>query len=78
MGVLKRFGDRPAGDLVEDDPLNLLWIEVQCLDQVPGDGLPLAVTVSREIDLRRGAGELAELTHDASAAADNLISRLEV
>ena len=49
-GVLEGALDRLAGDLVEDHPLDR-DLGLEHLQQVPGDGLALAVLVGREEEL---------------------------
>ena len=48
------------------------------LQQVPGDGLPLAVLVGGEIQLVGGCHELLQLTHLVPLAAAQNVERLEV
>ena len=58
-GVLQRVLDRPRGDLVEDHPLDR-DLRLQFLQQVPGDRLPLAVTIGGEqefVGVRQGGLE---------------------
>ena len=50
--LLHRAPDRLAGDLVEDHPADR-DLGLEHLEQVPGDGLALAVLVGREEELVR-------------------------
>ena len=48
--MLRGFANRVAGDLVEDHPVHR-HLRLEHLEQVPRDGLALAVLVSREVEL---------------------------
>ena len=48
--VVDRLADRLRGDLVEDHPADR-YARLQRLQQVPGDGLALAVLIRREVEL---------------------------
>ena len=69
-------GDRLGGDLVEDHPVHG-HAGLERVDQVPGDGLALAVLVCREVDL---AGVLHQLLEPADlllAVGADHVERLE-
>ena len=63
-GVLKRCLDGRRGDLVEHHPAHrhVRW-RVQHLEQVPRNGLSLAVLISGEIQLVGLLEQLAQLRH---------------
>ena len=75
--LLERALDRRAGDLVEDHPPDR-HLRLQHLDQVPGDGLALAILVRREQELLRVGQPLAQLADLALLVGVDDVQRLEV
>ena len=71
--VLRDFVERDAGDLFV---LVLLIIEPECRDEMPGNGLPLAVRVGCEINAVRLLHFLAERCQQLTLSADGDIFRL--
>ena len=68
--------DRGLGDLVEDHPLHR-DLRLQVLEQVPADGLALAVFVGGEVQLAGVLHQHPQLFDDLGAALGQLVRRLE-
>ena len=76
-GVVDRLGDRLLGDLVEDHALGG-HLGLELAQEVPGDGLPLAVTVGGEQQFV-ALGEVGlELAHRGALLGVDDVERLEV
>jgi hypothetical protein len=73
----KSVADRTAGDFVKDQPHDG-DIGLQHLDQVPGDGLSLAVFVSREVELGRALELLLESRDLLFFVGGNHVERCEI
>ena len=71
--LLEGLGDGFFGDLVEHHALVAAVVAADGLPQVPGDGLPLAVKVGREVDRVGAGGELPEFAHHFLLARENLV-----
>ncbi len=70
-------GDGRRGDLVEHHPAHR-HLGVQRLDQVPGDGLALAVLICREVELVGVLDQRLELVDLVLAVGADHVERLEV
>ncbi len=70
------FDGRP-GDLVEDHPLHR-HLRLEHLLQVPGDGLPFAVLIRREVELVGVLQQRLQPFDDVALVGIHLIFRLEV
>ena len=68
--------DGGLGDLVEDHPLHR-DLRLQVLQQVPGDGLALAVFVRREVELVGVLHRGTQVLHHVLAAQGQLVGGLE-
>ncbi len=66
------------GDFVEGQPVNLALLALQFLNQVPADGLALAVGVGRDVNVRRVFRGLLELLDDLLARFDGFVLLGEV
>ncbi len=75
-GLLDRLLDRLAGDLVEHHPLGG-HPRVEHLGEVPGDGLALAILISREIELVGGLERGLQLADDIPLARRHHIAGFE-
>ena len=75
--VLDRLLDRVAGDLVEHHPLHR-HVRLEHLEQVPRDGLALAVLVGREVELARVLQRRLELGDDVLLVVGDDVDRREV
>ncbi len=78
---LGRVGDRPldglGGDLGEDDALHR-DLRVEHLEQVPGDGLSLAVLIGREYEFARVLHQRLQLADVVLLVRADDVERLEV
>ncbi len=76
-GVGDRGRDRLRGDLVEHHPLDR-HLGFQFREQVPGDGFPLAVLVSCQIELVDILEQLLELADDRLLVGADDVERREI
>ncbi len=74
--VVDRVVDGRLGDLVEHHPLDR-YLRLEVLDEVPRDGLTLAVLIGREIQLGGVLESRTQLFHHGLAALGQLVRRLE-
>ncbi len=78
-GVGDGLLDGLRGDLVEHHPSHgHVGRRVEHLEQVPGDGLALAILVRREVELVGGLQRLAQALHDVVLAGADDVQGLEV
>ena len=66
------------GDLMEDHAMDRFGCRSSRLDEVPGDGLTLAIGVSRQVDLTRLLNALLELLDELRLVPRHEIRRREV
>jgi hypothetical protein len=65
-------------DLVEREPVNLLLLAAQLLDEVPADRFALAVRVGRDVDVGGVLRGVLELLDDFLPRTDGFVRLLEV
>ena len=71
--LVERLADGPLGDLVKGHAADPVVGEVERLLEVPGDGLPLAIRVGRQIDDLGPGGVAAEVADRVFLGRDDLI-----
>ena len=75
--LLDRSAHHGGRNLVESDAQSLFGIQPQRAGQMPGNGLPFAVRVGREIDFFGGLGFFFDLFDEVALAADVDVMRLK-
>ena len=65
------------GDLVKDHPAGYLRIDLGRFEQMPGDGLPLPIRVSRQVNLLGFPGKLLEFFNNSTFLVGHPVFRLE-
>ena len=77
-GVGQGVAHRARGDFVELDAADLLVLVLDEFGHMPGDGLPFAVRVGREVDLFGLGGGGFQLGHHFLLAVDDFVHGFEV
>ncbi len=76
-GILDGVEDGVLGDFVEDDAAGVGRLELQHLEQVPGNGLPLAVLIGSQPDGLGLLGAFLQLGHEGLLVVGNLVDGRE-
>ena len=77
MRMRERVLDCGFGDLIENHALSPLGIQIQRVNQVPGDRLTLAVLVGGQIHRVRVLSDLLQLADDLPLVGEHFVDRLE-
>ena len=73
----ERVLDRRLGDLIENHALSPLGIQIQRVNQVPGDRLTLAVLVGGQIHRVRVLSDLLQFADDLPLVREHFVDGLE-